>query len=162
MILVDKTTEGDDGKFVERISLSLPNGLVSRFDDVVKARGFANRSQAVSEVLAREVDEFTAEKGTGILTGTITLVYQHNKPDLKRRLAEIQYENIAEVISSLHVLLEDRQTMEVVLVQGDGDKLRDIANQLVACKGVLKGTLNLTQSVMPQLQHPGEEKKKKK
>ena len=156
MILVDKTGDGEDGKFVERISLSLPNGLVARFDEVVAARGFANRSQAVSEVLSREVDEYTAEKGTGILTGTITLVYQHNKPDLRRRLSEIQYQNIQEVISSLHVLLENKQTMEVVLVQGDGDKLREIANQLVACKGVLKGTLNLTQSIMPPLLHPSE------
>lgn len=143
-----------DTKFVERISLSLPNGLLDRFDKIVEDRGFPNRSQAVSELLSREVDEHQASYGTGIHTGTITMIYEHNRPDLKRRLAEIQYENINEVISSLHVLLENENTLEVVLVQGDADKLRSIADELVTCKGVLTASLTLTSSVMPPLQHP--------
>jgi len=47
------------------------------------------------------------------MTGTIVLVYDHTRIDLKHKMADIQSQYISEVISSLHVLLEDGHTMEV-------------------------------------------------
>ncbi|MDQ8191545.1 nickel-responsive transcriptional regulator NikR [Roseibacillus persicicus] len=141
---------------VDRISLSLPAGLLERFDMLVDERGFDSRSQAVGELISRELDRYSASQGRQIMTGTIVLVYGHTNGDLKRRLADIQYDHIAEVIGSLHILLEKEHTMEVVIVQGKANKLRKIANELITCKGVTSGSMTLTSSLMPPVQYPVE------
>lgn len=141
---------------VERISLSLPGGLLKRFDQLVEARGFDSRSQAFGELMARELDRTSTKEGNEMMTGTITLVYGHSKGDLKKKLADLQYEYIDEVISSFHVFLEDQHTLEVVLVQGKAKKLRHIADQLITCKGVKSGSMTLTSPLMPPLQYPSE------
>lgn len=143
-----------DRRQIERISLSLPGEVLRGFDALVEERGFDSRSQAVGELISRELDRHASTDGKEIMTGTIVLVYEHSRGDLKRRLADIQYDHIAEVISSLHVLLENEHTMEVVLVQGRARKLRRIANELITCKGVKSGSMTLTASLMPQIQYP--------
>ena len=142
---------------VDRVSLSLPGGLLGKFDELVEERGFESRSQAISEMMTRELDRYSVKQGQQVMTGTITLVYEHSKGDLKRRLADIQYEYLREVISSLHVLLENEHTLEVVLVQGKAKRLRMIANELITCKGVKSGTMTLTSTIMPPIQYPGGE-----
>ncbi|GHC57305.1 hypothetical protein GCM10007100_25310 [Roseibacillus persicicus] len=123
---------------------------------LVDERGFDSRSQAVGELISRELDRYSASQGRQIMTGTIVLVYGHTNGDLKRRLADIQYDHIAEVIGSLHILLEKEHTMEVVIVQGKANKLRKIANELITCKGVTSGSMTLTSSLMPPVQYPAE------
>ncbi|MEM9079486.1 MAG: nickel-responsive transcriptional regulator NikR [Verrucomicrobiota bacterium] len=145
---------------VDRISLSLPAGLLERFDGLVEERGFDSRSQAVGELMARELDRHASSQGRQIMTGTIILVYGHSNGDIKRRLADIQYEHIDEVIGSLQILLEKEHTMEVVIVQGKANRLREIANKLITCKGVNSGSMTLTDSLMPPVQYPEAEGEK--
>ncbi|MET3870549.1 nickel-responsive transcriptional regulator NikR [Puniceicoccus vermicola] len=136
---------------IERISLSMPRSLVRQLDEMIERRGFESRSQAISTMIHQQVAEHAEDLGNEVTTGTINIVYEHGRNNLKKRLAEIEYENIAEVISSLHILLESQQTLEVILVQGPASKLRQIANELISCKGVRSGTLNIHSAVIPQL-----------
>ena len=154
--LQSRATKMADRENVDRISLSLPGGLLNRFDELVEERGFESRSQAISEMMSRELDSHAKKNSHIVMTGTIMLVYEHSRGDLKRRLADIQYNYLSEVISSLHVLLESAHTMEVVLVQGKAKKLRQIANELITCKGVKSGSMTLTTPVMPPIQYPEE------
>ncbi len=135
----------------ERISISLPAPLVQELDKLVQARGFHNRSQAVREMIHQQLSEHAQANGNQVLAGTITLFYNDEKPQLRTKLAGIQREHIQEVISSQHVQLENHHTMEVLLVQGPAETLRRIADELVSCKGVTTGGLNLTSTVMPPL-----------
>lgn len=129
----------------------MPRGLLKQLDEMVTRRGFESRSQAISSIVHQEISEHAEELGNDVMTGTINIVYEHGRNNLKRRLAEIEYNNIAEVISSLHILLEKDQTLEVILVQGPARKLREIADELTSCKGVMSGTLNLHSAVIPPL-----------
>ncbi len=139
---------------VERISLSLPGNILREFDEIVEERGFDSRSQAVSELVAREIDRYSTAESDGVMAGTITLVYEHSKGDLKKRLSDIQYANINEVISTMQVLLENHHTLEVILVQGKANVLRKIADALITSKGVKSGGISLTAPVMPPIQYP--------
>lgn len=136
------------------MSLSLPEALLDRFDGMIAERGFESRSQAVAEMVNREVVQHESRDDRSIMTGTITLVYQHARGELKKRLAEIQFQHIQEVISSFQVLLERRHTLEVILVQGPAHTLRRIADKMKSCKGVRSGELLLTSSLLPPLHHP--------
>jgi hypothetical protein len=43
------------------------------------------------------------------------------------------------------------------VVQGPAGKLQDIANELVSCKGVTTGGLNLSHSILPPIHAKGDE-----
>ena len=138
---------------VSRISISLSEELLQELDLMVGDRGFASRSQAVSTILHRSLTEHRHNMGDRVMVGTITLFYKHLVTDVQQKLADLQRRNIDEVISSLHVHLEQNQTLEVVFVQGPADKLQEIADEMIVQKGVISGHLQLAAALIPPL-HP--------
>jgi len=138
---------------VSRISVSLPEALLKELDWMVEVRGFESRSQAISEMIHQQISDYKVDLGDQIMAGTINLVYDHSIPGLKKRLSDLQHEYIDEVISSLNVNLLHAQTMEVVLVQGPANKLKSIADKMIACRGVITGKLLMSTSILPQV-HP--------
>jgi CopG family transcriptional regulator, nickel-responsive regulator len=138
---------------VARMSVSLPEEQLAELDVVVKARGFASRSQAIGDMLHNWLLEHKREHGVDVMVGTVTLFYDNSVPGLQKKLADLQYENIAEVISSLHVHLANNQTLEVILVQGPAVKLQEIADELSTLRGVISGRMQLVAAIIPQL-HP--------
>lgn len=136
-----------------RISISLPERLLTEFDKMLDVRGFDSRSQAISELVSTQVTEHKKDIGQDIMAGTINLVYDHSIPGLINKLADIQHKYINEVISSLHINLVDSQTLEVVLVQGPTDTLNSITDQMLSCRGVMSGKLLISAAILPQL-HP--------
>ncbi|EDY80492.1 NikR C terminal nickel binding domain family [Verrucomicrobiia bacterium DG1235] len=135
----------------ERVSITIPRSVLAKFDQLLVQRGFSNRSQAIAEILNREIIEATAHGEDQVMAGTITLFYSTRRNTLQSTLSKIQRQHIAEVISSLHVQLEDDHIMEVLVVQGPAPKLRSIANELITCKGVKTGKLNLSSTIIPPL-----------
>jgi CopG family transcriptional regulator, nickel-responsive regulator len=134
-----------------RFSISLPESLFIQLNQMVEARGFESRSQAIAELIGQSIVEYREEMGNEVMAGTITLVYDHLKKDLERKLREIQYRYAKEIISSQHVHLENHHSLEVLLVQGPADRLKTIADELVTCKGVKHGKLNITSTLLPPL-----------
>lgn len=151
----DDMTDSAQGqnRLVSRISMSLAEELLSELDQMVSERGFASRSQAISEILHRSLIEHKRQLGDGVMVGTITLLYDNSTPGLQKQLSDLQFQHIDEVISSLHVHLMDRQTMEVILVQGPARKLQWIADQLITRRGVISGNIQLMAALMPPV-HP--------
>jgi len=70
---------------------------------------------------------------------------------LQKQLADLQFQYIDEVISSLHVHLMHNQTMEVILVQGPARKLQMIADEMTSRRGVTSGKMHLIAAVIPQV-----------
>jgi CopG family transcriptional regulator, nickel-responsive regulator len=141
-----------DGK-VQRISVSLPDSVFRELDQLVTERGLESRSKAIADMVTHFALEHQEDKGDGIMAGTITIVYDESKGNLLQRLAELERDFIDEVISSLHVQLQDNHRMEVLLVQGPAKQLQRIADKLMALKGVKTGKLTLTSMIIPPL-HP--------
>src|SRR6266700_709402 len=138
---------------VSRISISLPSGLLSDLDNMVRSRGFESRSRAISDMLHQFVVGHRRDIGAGVMVGIIALFYNNSVSGLQRQLADLQMRYIDEVISSLHVHLMNNQTMEVVLVQGPARKLQTIADEMTSRRGVISGKIHLVASLIPQL-HP--------
>ena len=139
--------------FVERISISMNPDLLLELDEMVSSRGYESRSQAISDMVNQQLVEHKRELGDEVMVGTITLFYDRGTRGLQRRLSDLQYDNIAEVISSLHVHLTEDKMMEVILVQGPAPKLQGIVDAMTSLKGVITARLQLMAAVIPPL-HP--------
>lgn len=138
---------------ITRISISLQEKALIEFDKMVASCGFESRSQAITEMINRQVAEHKTTLDDTIMAGTINLVYDHSVRGLKKRLTDLQHRYVNEVISSLSVNLIDAQTLEVILVQGPASRLRQIADKMISCRGVHTGQLLMSAAIMPPL-HP--------
>lgn len=144
---------------VSRISVSLPPDLLAELDHMVESRGYGSRSQAIGEMVNYQLAEHKRSLGNEVMAGTLTLLYNRATRSLQGKLADIQYQHIAEVISSLHVHLSEDQMLEVLLVQGPATKLQAIADEMIALRGVVTGHLKLLAAVIPPLHAPASETK---
>lgn len=147
-------SEGN-GDGVRRVTVSMPEVTFQALDRLVTDRGFDSRSQAIAEMIHAQSAEHLAKIGTEVMAGTLTLVYDESKSALLRDLSRICREHIAEVISSQHVLLEEAHVLEVILMQGPARTLRQIADELVTCRGVKSAHLTLTPHLIPPLHAKG-------
>ena len=138
---------------VSRISISLPEDLLSDLDRMVEVRGFESRSQAVNDMLHQFLLEHKSDQGDDVMVGIVALFYNNSVPGLQKQLADLQFQYIDEVISSLHIHLMHNQTMEVILVQGPARKLQMIADEMTSRRGVSSGKMHLIAAVIPQV-HP--------
>jgi len=149
----DRARQRATNRPVSRISMSLPEELLSELDRMVAQRGFESRSRAISDMLHQFLIEHKRQRGDELMVGTVTLFYDNSAAGLQKQLTDLQYRHIDEVISSLHVHLMHNQTMEVILVQGPVQTLQRIADELISRRGVISGKMHLVAALIPQL-HP--------
>jgi CopG family nickel-responsive transcriptional regulator len=129
---------------VSRFSLSMPAGLVRQLDQMVKTKGYVNRSQAVADMVSAHLVEVQGEEREREIAGTITLVYDHHKRNVQALLTDIQHDHQEVIIATLHVHLDHHHCMEVLAVRGKAAIVRLVADQLIAARGVKHGKLTVT------------------
>jgi CopG family transcriptional regulator, nickel-responsive regulator len=131
-------------KSLRRFGVSMPADLVNQLDDLVSAKGYANRSLAIADMVRDELVEYRGKKGNHIIAGTITLVYDHHKRNIQSLLTSIQHDHGEDIISTLHVHLDHHNCLEILAVRGKASKIRKLADKLIAAKGVKHGKLTMT------------------
>ncbi|MGA3210263.1 MAG: nickel-responsive transcriptional regulator NikR [Terriglobales bacterium] len=126
-----------------RTGLSLERGLLEKFDDAIARRGYLNRSEAVRDLIR---EHLVSEEGdqNKIIAGTLTMVYDHHRPNLTERLVEIQHHAHTQVLAATHVHLDHHNCLEVVIMKGRSADLRKIADQILSLRGVKHGKFVIT------------------
>ena len=126
-----------------RFGVSLDEDLLEPFDALCQHKNYANRSEAIRDLIRKAlVEEHWNAEASG--AGTLTLVYNHHKNDLTRRLMAIQHDDYDCIITSLHVHLDHDNCLEVLILKGSPERVRSLANRLIACKGVKHGVFTAT------------------
>ncbi len=129
-----------------RIGIAIPEDLLEEFDRLIERRGYATRSEAVRDLVRKElVDEIAASPNAEVY-GTVTVIYDHHARLLLDKLTEIQHQYYDAIISSMHVHLDHNNCLEVILVRGKSTLVQKLANALIATKGVKHGRFILTTS----------------
>ena len=127
-----------------RFGISADARLLENFDGLIAAKGYANRSEAIRDLIRDQLVELAWTKNNDIMVGTITIVYNHESKELTKRLAGLQHQNHANIISSLHVHLDEHNCLEVLVVKGKSVKIKSISDRLIGTKGVKHGKLTMS------------------
>ena len=129
---------------ITRFGMSIDSALIKKFDTLISKRGYGNRSRAIQDLIRdRLVDEEWAA-GDRDMVGTITLVYDHHTRELEHALTEMQHRSFHQIISTLHVHLDAHDCLEVLVVKGTAEAVKEIAGALMSAKGVKHGRLTVT------------------
>ena len=128
---------------ITRFGVSLPNSLLTNFDQLIQQKGYQNRSEAIRDLIRDRLvkQEWESNKET---VGAITIVYNHHTRELSKVLTDVQHEFYKAIISALHVHLDHHNCLEVLVVKGKGNELKKMSDRLIGTKGVKHGNLSLT------------------
>jgi CopG family nickel-responsive transcriptional regulator len=129
---------------VVRFGVSIPAELVQAFDESIRAKGYANRSEAIRDIMRNYLVEREWETGAEEVVGTVTLVYNHHVRELSSVLTDLQHEFHDQILCSTHVHLDEDNCLEVVVVRGTSEQVYTVADRLISTKGVKHGKLVCT------------------
>jgi len=132
-------------KQVERIGVSLEKELLSRFDKHIDQQGYQNRSEAVRDLVRRELSKKKLSNPNTRAFGTLGIVYNHHSTKLMQKLTDFQHSHLLETICSMHIHLDAHNCMEVVVLKGNVGQINKISEKILSQKGVKLGRLNLVE-----------------
>jgi len=122
---------------LSRIGVSLPENLLEKFDEIITKRGYSSRSEGIRDAI-RSYIRYYAWMGEveGERVGTISMVYDHNQRGLVNSLMDIEHEFSEIIRSSLHIHISHDMCMEVLLVRGEGKDVKNVAEKIMALRGI--------------------------
>ena len=126
-----------------RTALAIHRDLLERFDAWMDARGYANRSEAMRDLIRRALIEQQWAEPDAAVVAVLSIIYDHHAHDLAQRLTEVQHRDHSAILCSQHVHLDHHLCMEVILMQGTAGRLREMADAIIATRGVKAGELTL-------------------
>ncbi|MBN1396391.1 MAG: nickel-responsive transcriptional regulator NikR [Pirellulales bacterium] len=126
---------------IVRFSVSLEDDLLAEFDRYCKQENFATRSEAIRQLLRDKLTQQAWAEESRDAAGTLTLVYDHHRPQLRDHLMDLQHDNTDLIVSTLHAHLTHDLCLEVIILRGPSGRLKTIASQLRGLKGIFKGEL---------------------
>jgi len=128
----------------KRFGVSIPDELLKKLDALIKKKGYPNRSEAIRNLVRERFVGEEWESSNEDVVGTVTLVYNHHSHDLSDKLADLQHSHFKNIISTTHIHLDAHNCLEVLVVKGKSQKVKEIADQLISTKGVKHGKLVMT------------------
>jgi CopG family nickel-responsive transcriptional regulator len=134
---------------IVRFSVSVEDDLLEQFDKFCKQEQFATRSEAVRQLIRDTLTRRAWESGSHEVAGSLTLVYDHHRPQLRDHLMKVQHDNTDLIVATLHAHLSHDMCLEVIVLRGPAGKLQQIASRLKGLKGIYKGELVMASA------HPG-------
>lgn len=129
---------------VIRFGVSLDNVLLERFDSLLEKKGYANRSEAIRDLIRDSLVMEEWESSTSETVGSITIVYSHDTRELTDTLTDLQHHYFNAIISSMHIHLDEHNCLEVIVVKGKAKDIKAIADRLIGTRGVKHGKLSVT------------------
>ena len=129
---------------IVRFGVSIDGKLLRKFDDIISDKGYVNRSEAIRDLIRDMlVSESISDPDSDVIA-TLTIVYSHDVREISERLNEAQHAHFGNIISSVHVHLDEHNCMEVLLLKGKACIIRSIADHLLSIKNVRHGKLSVT------------------
>lgn len=126
---------------VTRIGVSLEPDLLDEFDGSISQKGYVSRSEAIRDLIRDSLAEKEWKDDSRAMAGVLVFVYDSGYEGVHDRLRDISTKWDSEIVGSLRVSLEGRKVMETVTVTGAMRNLKNLSNELISVKGVLRGRI---------------------
>lgn len=118
-----------------RFTVSMEEGLLTRFDELIGERGYTNRSEALRDLIREELVKREWAEDREVV-GVITLVYDHHVRELVNKVMDIQHDCHESIMSTQHIHLDHHNCFEIVVTRGNAKKIEELYQKLKSLKSV--------------------------
>lgn len=120
-----------------RISMSLPEKILTEFDEVLNERGYESRSKGIRDALQDYILRYQwMNEIEGERIGILALIYDHSYTGVMEELTAIQHDFREYINAVMHIHMTDKHCLDVIVVKGDIKYVRDLTEQVKRLKGV--------------------------
>ena len=131
---------------ITRFGVSIEPDLLKKFDKVIKKEGYANRSEAIRDLIRKNlITELKKDPNTNAI-GTLTMVYDHHTGNLNNKLLDIQHDHTNEILTTTHVHIDHHNCLEVLVLKGKAGNIQRLADNIRSLKGIKHGEIVILQS----------------
>lgn len=139
---------------MQRVTITLDDPLTQAFEAYMAARGYGNRSEAVRDLIRDRLrSERLAGDPQGECVASLTYVYNHHQRDLAARLTATHHAHHDLTVSTLHVHLSHDHCLETAILRGPAQRIRALADAVVAQPGVHDGNLSILPVIASEATH---------
>jgi CopG family transcriptional regulator, nickel-responsive regulator len=129
---------------MQRITITVDDDLMTDLDRLIEARGYQNRSEAIRDLARAGLQQATQDAGASRdCVGALVYVYDHSARDLAKRLVHSFHDHHDMSMATLHVHLDHDSCMEVTVLKGRTAEVQELADHVIAERGVRHGRLIL-------------------
>ena len=119
------------------ISITLPNDLLIKFDDFMKARGYYSRSEAFRDAVRNLIAEADIAKlETDVVAATIMITSDYARRDVDLRMSEVRHEFDDVVVENVHRHIDDKYCLEIFIAQGKNQRILDLIGRIRGMRGI--------------------------
>lgn len=144
---------------LRRFGVSMEEDLLNEFDKLIRRKGYDTRSEAICDLARNALAEDVLADDTAEAVATVSLVYNHHVPNLTSKLNNLQHHALDLITSAVHVHLDEKHCLEVLIVRGPFGQVRDLADKLISIKGVKHGKFVTTSGLSKIQKRPGHSRK---
>ena len=131
---------------IERVGVAFEPELLRDFDSLIRGKGYASRSEAVRDLVRRSIIESAIKDDNASVIGTLTIIYDHDAPGVTDRLLHLQHHHHGDIMTTMHIHVDESSCLEVLIVRGRSRAVRTLADNIKALKGVKHGELVVTRT----------------
>jgi len=132
---------------IERIGVSLETELLAMFDKQIALQGYQNRSEALRDLIRGYLAEEKLGQPATLAVAGVFLVYDHHATNLSVKLLDLQHHHLLQVISSIHIHLDHKNCLEIIILRGKVKDIQKISDKLTSLKGVKLSRMNILTAV---------------
>ena len=129
-----------------RFGVSIEPDLLKKYDKMIKKEGYSNRSEAIRDLIRKNLIMEKSKDPEAKAIGTLTIIYDHHTGNLTNRLLDIQHDHHSEILSTTHIHIDHYNCLEVLVLKGKTGHIQKLADNLKALKGIKHGELVITKS----------------
>lgn len=129
---------------MQRVSISLDDELAEAFEQLMQRRGYANRSEAVRDLVRKELGAEQLDRDAKAeCVAVLSYVYDHHERQLATRLTDLQHDHHALTLATMHAHLDHHQCIETVFLRGPVAQVRPFAEAIASETGVHHGNVHV-------------------
>jgi CopG family transcriptional regulator, nickel-responsive regulator len=125
---------------MQRLTITIDDGLLAEVDEFMAHRGYANRSEAFRDLLRSGLNEAGSETaGNRHCVATLSYIYDHAARELPKRLTRDFHDHHDLAEATLHVHIDRESCLEVTVLRGRRAEVKAFADHVIAERGVRHG-----------------------
>ena len=131
---------------ITRFGVSIELDLLKKFDKMIKKEGYTNRSEALRDLVRKNIITEKIKDKESNAIGTLTMIYDHHTGNLTNKLLDIQHDHHHAILTTTHIHIDHSNCLEVLVLKGKTGDIQKLADKIKSIKGIKHGELVITKS----------------
>ncbi len=127
---------------VDRFSVSLDTELLAAFDRHIADRGYANRSEAIRDLIRELLVTSRLQRGPESIAAVLTVVCDHRESEAPKRLRACLAGKHDIVFGSLHLSIDEHRDRLAIVLKGPADRVQALTNEIQSMRGITHSRLS--------------------